>query len=126
MVMATTGKTKVKGMDAFYYTVKDLDRATKFYNALLSTEPTLTMGGMVVEYTFPTGETFGLYKSSEDEWTQHGGALFAVDDLAAAVAEHKARGVKFDGDGHIENTPVCFMAFGEDSEGNNFILHQHK
>ncbi|HEV2907640.1 MAG TPA: hypothetical protein VGX02_00110 [Candidatus Eremiobacteraceae bacterium] len=122
--MATTEKTKVKGMDAAYYTVKDLDRATKFYNALLSTEPTLAMGD-IVEYTFPTGETFGLYKSAE-AWTQHGGILFAVDDLAAAVAEHKARGVKFDGDGHIENTPVCFMAFGEDSEGNNFILHQHK
>jgi predicted enzyme related to lactoylglutathione lyase len=125
-VMAITGKTKVKGMDASFYTVKDLNRATKFYNALLSMEPTLTQGDVVVEYTFPSGETFGLYKPSEGEWTQHGGVLFAVDDLAAAVAEHKARGVKFDGDGHIENTPVCFMAFGEDSEGNNFILHQHK
>lgn len=124
--MATAGATKVKGMDAAYYYVKDLDRATKFYNALLSTEPTIKVGDVVVEYTFPNGETFGLYKSDDADWTAHGGILFAVDDLAAAVAEHKARGVKFEGDGHIENTPVCFMAIGTDSEGNSFILHQHK
>jgi predicted enzyme related to lactoylglutathione lyase len=124
--MATAGATKIKGMDASYYTVKDLERATKFYSALLSMEPTLKFGENVVEYTFPSGETFGLYKTAEAEWTPHGGILFNVDDIEAAVAEHKARGVKFDGDGHIENTPVCFMAFGEDSEGNNFIIHQHK
>ncbi len=124
--MATAGATKIKGMDASYYTVKDLARATKFYNALLSMEPTLVFGENVVEYTFPSGETFGLYKTAEKDWTPHGGILFSVDDINAAVAEHKVRGVKFDGDGHVENTPVCFMAFGEDSEGNNFILHQHK
>ena len=124
--MATTGKTKVKGMDAAYYTVKDLDRATKFYNALLSMEPTISVGDVAVEYTFPNGETFGLYKSPTMIGRRTAACLFAVDDLAAAVAEHKARGVKFEGDGHIENTPVCFMAFGDDSEGNNFILHQHK
>lgn len=122
--MTTAGATKVKGMDATYYTVKDLPRATKFYNSLLDMEPTLVFGENVAEYTFPNGETFGLYQT--EEWTQHGGALFAVDDIEAAVAEHKKRGVKFDGDGHIENTPVCFMAFGEDTEGNSFILHQHK
>lgn len=122
--MATAGATKIKGMDASYYTVKDLKRATKFYNDLLKMTPTLTFGENVTEYTFPNGETFGLYQT--EDWTPHGGVLFAVDDIQSAVAEHKARGVKFDGDGHIENTPVCFMAFGEDSEGNNFILHQRK
>jgi predicted enzyme related to lactoylglutathione lyase len=122
--MATAGATKIKGMDASYYTVKDIKRATAFYNDLLKTTPTLTFGDRVVEYTFPSGETFGLYQS--DEWIPHGGILFAVDDIQAAVAEHKARGVKFEGDGHVENTPVCFMAFGEDSEGNTFTLHQHK
>jgi len=122
--MATAGATKVKGMDASYYTVKDLARATKFYNELLGTEPTYKFGEFVVEYTFPNGETFGLYQTKD--WTSHGGVLFAVDDLEAAVAEHKARGVKFDNQGQIENSPVCFMAFGEDSEGNSFILHQRK
>lgn len=124
--MATAGATKIKGMDASYYTVKDLDRATKFYTGLFGAEPTMRIADVNAEWTFPNGETFGLYKVEEKEWNTHGGLLFSVDDVEAAVKEHKARGVKFDGDGHIENTPVCFMAFGEDSEGNSFILHQHK
>lgn len=122
--MATARATKVTGMDASYYLVKDLARATKFYNDLLAMEPTLTFGDFVAEYTFPNGETFGLLRT--DDWTPRGGILFAVDDLEKAVAEHKARGVKFEGDGHIENSPVCTMAFAEDSEGNRFVLHQHK
>ncbi len=28
--------------------------------------------------------------------------------------------------GHIEETPVCFMGFAEDSEGNHFVLHHRK
>jgi hypothetical protein len=34
--------------------------------------------------------------------------------------------VTFDDDGKIEDTPVCWMAFAQDSEGNNFILHKRK
>lgn len=122
--MTTAGATKVKGMDASYYDVKDLARATKFYNDLLGMEPTLTFGDSVAEYTFPGGETFGLYQSGE--FTPRGGILFAVDDLEKAVAENKTRGVKFDDEGNIMTSPVCSMAFAEDSEGNRFILHQRK
>ena len=50
--------------------------------------------------------------------------LFAVPDVAEAVAELKARGVPFHG--AIEDTPVCHMAFGTDPEGNGFILHMRK
>jgi predicted enzyme related to lactoylglutathione lyase len=42
------------------------------------------------------------------------------------VAELRGRGVAFQADGEIEETPVCFMAFATDSEGNGFILHQRK
>jgi predicted enzyme related to lactoylglutathione lyase len=122
--MATAGATKVKGIDASYYTVKDFDRATKFYTDLLGVDPTFTAAGTYAEWTFPGGETFGLYKT--DEWTPHGGILFGVDDIKSAVAEHRGRGVKFDNEGKVEDTPVCHMAFGEDSEGNTFILHQRK
>ncbi|MBV8082289.1 MAG: VOC family protein [Candidatus Eremiobacteraeota bacterium] len=122
--MATAGATKVKGMDASYYTVKDMARATKFYNELLGMEPTTTFGESVVEYTFPSGETFGLFQS--ENHAPRGGILFAVDDLHKAVAEHKTRGVKFRNDGDVMDSPVCHMAFGEDSEGNDFILHQRK
>lgn len=124
--MATAGATKVKGVDAAYYFVKDLDRATKFYNDFLGMEPTLTFPGMVSEYTFAADETFGLFKSPDGEWFQGHGMLFAVDDIKSAVADYKKRGIKFDDDGKIDESPGCWMAFAEDSEGNRLIVHQRK
>lgn len=122
--MATTSATKVNGIHASYYTVKDFDRAFSFYKALLGEDASFSQPGAFAEWTFPTGETFGIYRT--DEWTPHGGLLFGVDDIRSSVAEHKARGVKFDDDGKIDDNGNCYMAFGEDSEGNTFILHQRK
>jgi len=124
--MATAGAIKVNGYDATYYMVKDLDRATKFYNDLLQMTPTFSVPGMVSEYTFPTGETFGLYRPPEGDWEVGHGVLFAVDDVTTAVADFKSRGVDFDDDGKIDETPMCFMAFGHDTEGNRFIIHELK
>jgi predicted enzyme related to lactoylglutathione lyase len=124
--MATAGATKVKGVDAAYYMVKDLDRATKFYNDFLGMEPTLAVPGMVTEYTFAGNESFGLYKSPEGEWFSGHGLLFAVDDIKSAVADYKQRGIKFEDDGKIDESPGCWMAFAEDTEGNRFIVHQRK
>lgn len=115
----------VTGIDATYYLVKDLDRATRFYTRLLGAEPSMTVPDMVAEWSFPGGTAFGLFKP-EEEWRRSGGVLFNVPDLAAAVAAAKAGGVALDDDGQIEDTPTCRMAFGEDSEGNTFVLHQHK
>ncbi len=115
--------TKVTGIDATYYYVKDLGRATDFYKELLGMEPTMAFEGMVAEWTLADGGTFGLYKSETDMPSCHG-VMFAVPDVREALSEHKARGVKFNGE--IEDTPVCHMAFGEDSEGNTFILHHRK
>lgn len=50
--------------------------------------------------------------------------MFAVADVAAAVEASKAHGVTLRGG--IEDTPGCHMAFGEDTEGNGFILHHRK
>lgn len=125
--MATAGATKVKGVDAAYYFVKDLDRATRFYSDLLGFEPTLTVPGMVAEWTFAGDETFGIYKPSDgDDWHSGHGMLFAVEDINSAVADYKKRGVKFDDEGKVEESPACFMAFAEDTEGNRFIVHQRK
>ena len=49
--------------------------------------------------------------------------MFAVPDIQQAVEYYRGRGVEIEGP---EESPVCHMAFGEDSEGNNFILHQRK
>ena len=122
--MATSTATKVKAVDATYYMVKDLPKQQKFYTELIGSEPAVTME-FFAEWVFPTGSAFGLYKSSENI-SSGSTVLFAVDDVAEAVGAAKARGVEFDQDGKIEDTPVCHMAFGKDAEGNDFILHHRK
>jgi len=49
--------------------------------------------------------------------------MFAVDDAQAAVAEIRKRGANV---GDVFESPVCYMAIGEDPEGNGFIIHQRK
>ena len=114
----------VTGIDATYYVVADIDSTTKFYTQLLGSEPAMRQGP-VSEWTFADGSSFGLYQT-EGEAGSNGSALFGVPDVAAAVATAKGEGVKFHQDGEITDTPVCHMAFGEDNEGNQFILHKRK
>lgn len=115
---------KVTGIDASYYYVKDLERAVAFYTTLLGAPPESSYPDVFAEWLLGSGEAFGLYKGQQYEHCD--GVMFGVDDVAAAVAELRGRGVAFAGDGAIEETPVCYMAFGNDSEGNGFILHKRK
>ena len=114
----------VTGIDATYYVVADIDGTTKFCTQLLGAEPE-TRQGPVSEWTFSDGSSFGLYQTQGTKGS-NGSAIFAVPDVAAAVAQAKGDGVKFHKDGEITDTPVCHMAFGEDNEGNQFILHKRK
>jgi hypothetical protein len=52
--------------------------------------------------------------------------MFRVDDVPAFVKSAIANGVSFMGDGQIEDTPNCHMAFGTDPDGNAFIIHKVK
>ncbi|MBV8689512.1 MAG: hypothetical protein JOZ59_05340 [Candidatus Eremiobacteraeota bacterium] len=117
---------KVSGIDATYYTVKDLDRATKFYSGLIGTEPAMHQPNFVSEWTFGGGETFGLYQTTSENFAPGGSAMFAVDDVPQAVKDARAIGAKMHAEGEVTDTPVCHMAFGEDPEGNQFILHKRK
>lgn len=115
----------VRGIDATYYTVSDLERSTKFYTELLGSEPAITIAGFVSEWTFADGSSFGLHHSPGYEGGRRGSVMFAVEDAAAAMAEAKQRGVRFEDD-DVTETPVCKMVFGRDPDDNQFILHQHK
>ena len=120
---------KVSGIDAVYYTVTDVTAQTKFYTELLGAEPATTWPGRLAEWEFADGNSFGLYQTEGHDGAgggRNGSAMFAVDDVAAAVQEGKGRGVKFHENGDVTDTPVCHMAFGEDPEGNQFILHRRK
>ncbi|MDB5043789.1 MAG: hypothetical protein JWN27_4515 [Candidatus Eremiobacteraeota bacterium] len=115
----------VHGIDANYYTVQDTDTLTKFYAAFLG-EPATHMPGRISEWTFADGTSFGLYGTDGASAGTSGSVMFAVDDVARAVEECKALGVHFHEDGEVTDTPACRMAFGEDPEGNQFILHKRK
>jgi predicted enzyme related to lactoylglutathione lyase len=123
--MTTAAKVGITGIDASYYLTKDLVRSTAFYSGLFGAEPSLHIPQTVSEWTFAGGETFGLYQPQDaSEWRPGGGILFHVDDVTAAKAASESLGARFED--HPEETPMCYMAFGQDPEGNNFILHQHK
>jgi predicted enzyme related to lactoylglutathione lyase len=49
--------------------------------------------------------------------------MFAVADIDAALAQFRKAGAQLS---PPTETPVCFMAFGEDPEGNGIIIHQRK
>jgi catechol 2,3-dioxygenase-like lactoylglutathione lyase family enzyme len=124
--MAVADKPAIKGIDITTYLVKEPDRAIAFYRDTLGLKVGQEYGGQGAEFTLDDGATFGIWKMNDGTWRPGGGVMFAVDDAKAAVDLYKSRGVKFEADGAVEETPVCFMAFGEDSEGNSFILHQRK
>jgi predicted enzyme related to lactoylglutathione lyase len=119
---------KVTGIDAIYYTVSDLDAMTAFYADLIGHAPQGSVPGMFSEWAFDDENAFGLYRTSGtgDPKGRNGSVMLRVADVAQAVADAKARGVRFEVDGDITDTPYCHMAFGYDPEGNQFILHHRK
>jgi predicted enzyme related to lactoylglutathione lyase len=119
--------TRVKGIDATYYTVADLAGCTKFYSQVLGQEPDVAAPDFFSEWTFEDGSAFGLYKSEEKPAARSGSAMFRVDDVRAA-AEHltSLNALETHGDDLIGDFPTCSMAFGKDPEGNQFIFHKRK
>lgn len=122
--MAATQTATIRGIDIATYLVKDAERAKKFYTDVMGLTMTQDYGPSGGEFAFPDGTAFGLYKLDNGEWSASGWVLFNVDDARAAADYYRSKGAKIHE--HLEDTPVCVMAFGEDSEGNNFILHQRK
>ena len=113
----------VTGIDAHIYTVKDFDRALGFYRKLLGREPATLMEGSWAEFELPDGSAFALGKHENFPWQPGYTILFAVPDVAEAVKLVQSLGGKA-GDPH--ESPVCFMSFGEDTEGNMIVLHHRK
>lgn len=123
--MQTTA-TRVMGIDATYYTVKDLAGCTEFYAKVLGQEPATAVPDFISEWTFDDGSSFGLYKSEHNPG-KGGSAMFRVGDIAAAAAHLKELGaLGMHGDEDYGEFETCFMAFAQDPEGNQFILHKRK
>lgn len=116
----------IKGMDLSGYMVKDAARAIAFYRDVLGLEPVFVYpDDRGAEYELADGTTFGLWGGGGAvmPFQPSNGILFAVDDLKAAVAALRERNIPI----LMEHeTPVCFMAMINDSEGNLVTLHKRK
>jgi predicted enzyme related to lactoylglutathione lyase len=122
--MQTAEAVTVRGIDISTYFIKDVARAKAFYRDTMGFDITLDYGDNGAEFTFPDDTTFGIWKMEDGTWSAGDGVMFAVDDIPKAIEHYRSRGVKIAD--HTVDSPTCHMAFGEDSEGNSFILHQRK
>ena len=115
--------TQITGMDMAAYLVSDPERAIAFYRDVLGLTPTeFDKEGRGAEFTLADGSTFGVWKP-DDGKTSGGTIMFAVGDARAAVERFRGRGAALS---DPMETPVCFMAFGADPDGNGIIIHQRK
>lgn len=105
--------------------VSDKDRARKFYQETLELKPgMIAMEGAWVEYDLGS-TTIGVGCWPGWDPSRDGTSVaFEVDDIDAAIAKLKDRGVNFD----MEKTesPVCWMAQFRDPDGNKLLVHQRK
>lgn len=116
------GKAVIKGIDLTAYLVQDPQRAIAFYRDVMGMTPTaIDDEGRGSEFTLPDGSTFGVWKP--EEGGTGGAIMFAVDDAKTAVEHYRSRGLQVS---DVTESPVCFMAFASDPEGNMIIIHQRK
>jgi predicted enzyme related to lactoylglutathione lyase len=121
-VNATQKTLIVTGTDIAGYLVRDPQAAIAFYRDKLGIEPTeIDDAGRGAEFTLSDGTTFGVWNPPDG--SAGGFVMFAVSDIQDAVQVYRSRGVEVS---DITETPVCFMAFAHDPEGNGIILHQRK
>jgi catechol 2,3-dioxygenase-like lactoylglutathione lyase family enzyme len=109
-----------------YYPVADVARSRKFYEGILGLVPGEDFQGTWQEYDLD-GTTFAI-SSSIIEFVKPGtqaSVAFEVGDLGKLIPELKSKGVLFVSEEAME-TPVCFMAFIKDPDGNTISLHQLK
>jgi catechol 2,3-dioxygenase-like lactoylglutathione lyase family enzyme len=99
----------------------DSERTRSFYVDTLGLRP-----DDKARFEFWLGDTcFGIWEPDKMGGTfapQNNAHLaLHVDDVAAAKAELEAKGIEFLGD--VLDTSVCHMAFFNDPDGNNLMLH---
>jgi predicted enzyme related to lactoylglutathione lyase len=123
METTTTQDVQITGIDISTFLVKDADRAIAFWRDKIGLRPTKVFEGKGAEFELADGSTFGIWKMDDDSWQPGSGIMFAVPDIRRAIEYYRARGVQVS---DPDESPVCHMAFAEDSEGNHFILHQRK
>ena len=114
-----------------YIPVADMGRARKFYEGTLGLQPQQEYAGGV-SYECGKGSWVFMYRSPGAGTSKASTAFWAVDDVAAEVAELKARGVVFEEYDMPGIKTVNSIATGggaktawfKDSEGNILAVSQ--
>lgn len=81
------------------------------------------MEGAWAEFDLSDGSAFAIGKHENFPWQPGYTIMFAVPDMQAAVDFVRSHGGKAADPGE---SPVCHMSFGEDTEGNQLVLHRRK
>ncbi len=118
-----TRRLRITGIDVHTYFVEDTTRALGFYKDALGLIPSMEWASGA-EFELPDGSTFGIFNpDGRMPFVARAGVAFGVSDFDAAIRDVTERGaavqMKFE-------TPVCFMATIEDTEGNQITLHKRK
>jgi catechol 2,3-dioxygenase-like lactoylglutathione lyase family enzyme len=100
---------------------QDAERSRKFYGETLGLRPDAK-----AKFEFWVGETcLGIWEPESLGMPfspqKNGHLALHVDDIAAARAELEGKGVAFMAD--TLDTGVCHMAFFNDPDGNDLMLH---
>jgi len=114
-----------------YIPVTDVARARKFYEEKIGLKPKEEYGGGVI-YECGKGSWAFMYPSGGAGTSKASTAFWSVDDVAAEVAELKARGVVFEEYdmpqikmvNNIVTAGGAKTAWFKDSEGNTLAISQ--
>ena len=111
---------KIRGVDFIMYPVSDMARAVEFYRDLLGVRQEVASPDWV---EFDCGNvTLALMKSEDPGARRVGRLALAVEDLDAAYAELKARGIA--GLKEPMDFGVCRAIELSDPDGNPLLLHR--
>ncbi|MGB6987391.1 MAG: VOC family protein [Candidatus Aquilonibacter sp.] len=114
--------TAVAGLDLVGATVRDLQKSLAFYRDTLGLIPSVQSENGI-EFHLPDGSTFGLWQPPEGGMKSGISVMFTVGDAGGAAQQLRDRGAAMS---EPMESPVCYMAMGQDAEGNGIILHQKK
>jgi predicted enzyme related to lactoylglutathione lyase len=115
---------KATGIDAIYFSVTDVPRASAFYAGLLDVKETTWENEHGAEWILEDGSAFGVGRIPGAPHVPSGTVLFAVSNVEALIPKVTELGGKLNGEVH--DLEPCRQQWCLDPDGNAFVLHQRK